>query len=57
MNNDTEHYQLWVNWDSHVASFQPVPGYDPVTFPTREGYQANVRLLEQSGYRFEGVRE
>lgn len=53
MNNDTDRYQLWVNWDDHVASFQPAPGFDPVTFSTPEGYQTNLQLLLQSGFRFE----
>lgn len=54
MNNDTANFQLWVNWDDHVASFRPAEGFDPVTFPTEEGYRANLQLLEQSGFRFEG---
>lgn len=30
-----ENYQLWVNWDEHIASFQPKPGFETVTFSLR----------------------
>lgn len=48
-----ENYQLWVNWDEHIASFQPKPGFETVTFFSQENYQANLRILLQSGFRFQ----
>ena len=49
---ESTHYQLWVNWETHEASEQDVPGFEPVTFFTLESYQSNIKLLKQSGFRF-----
>jgi len=49
---ESTHYQLWVNWDTHVASLEDVPGFEAVTFYTLESYQSNIKLLKQSGFRF-----
>lgn len=46
-------YQLWVNWDEHMASLRPMPGYETVTFYSEQNYQANLRLLEQSGFQIQ----
>lgn len=46
------HYQLWVNWDTHEASLEQVPGFEAVTFFTLESYRSNIRLLKESGFRF-----
>lgn len=53
MITDNATYQLWVNWDEHVASLHPVPGYEAVTFCSEQNYQANLRLLEQSGFQIQ----
>ena len=46
-------YQLWVNWDELIASFQPKAGFDALSFCYNENYQANLRILIQSGFRFQ----
>ena len=49
---ETAHFQLWVNWQAHEASRHAVEGFEAVTFFTEENYQSNIRLLQQSGFRF-----
>ena len=46
-------YQIWVNWNELLASLRPAPGFDAVTFFSREKYQENLSLLIQSGFRFQ----
>lgn len=53
MDSQINVFFLWVNHDTHVASFHPVAGYEQLRFPTREKYQAKVRILVQSGFRFQ----
>lgn len=53
MTEQTTGYQLWVNWDCSVVSFHPVNGYDAVYFHSHDNYQANLRILVQSGFRFQ----
>lgn len=53
MTNQIDGYQLWVNWDNFVVSFHPVNGYDVVCFQSQDNYQANLRILVQSGFRFQ----
>ncbi len=53
MKEQTDGYQLWVNWDHSVVSFHPVNGYDVVSFQSQVNYQANLRILLQSGFRFQ----
>lgn len=44
-------YELWVNWDTHVASLRPAPGLEAVTFYSKENYEKNLEILIQSGFR------
>lgn len=53
MTTESATYQLWVNWQTHVASTSPVAGFDTVTFCSEENYQANLRILIQSGFRIQ----
>ncbi len=46
-------YRIWVDWEHQVASLQPVAGYEMICFFSRENFQANLRILTQSGFRFE----
>ncbi len=46
-------YQLWINWDHEVVSFHPESDFDVVYFHTQDNYQANLRILVQSGFRFQ----
>ena len=46
-------YQIWVNWDHCVVSFHPENGFDLVYFHSEDNYQANIRILVQSGFRFQ----
>lgn len=53
MTTEAAGYRLWVNWEREIASFHPVSGFDVVYFCTQENYQANLRILVQSGFRFQ----
>lgn len=46
-------YILWVDWDNHVASLHPVDGFEIIRCFSQENYQANLRILTQSGFRFQ----
>ena len=46
-------YQIWVNWDHCVVSFHPENGFDLVYFHSEDNYHANIRILVQSGFRFQ----
>lgn len=46
-------YCIWVDWEHQVASLQPVAGYEKICFFSRENFQANLRILTQSGFRVE----
>lgn len=46
-------YRIWVNWADHSASLTPVKGYEMLCFFSRESYQSNLRILTQSGFRFQ----
>ena len=50
---ESTHYEIWVNWETHTASLEPVAGYEVLTYFTQESYQSNIKLLKQSGFRFE----
>ena len=49
-------YQIWVNWDHCVVSFHPENGFDLVYFHSEDNYHANIRILVQSGFRFQRSR-
>lgn len=53
MTTEETSYRIWVDWENHVASLHPVAGYEMICFFSRENYQANLRILTQSGFRFE----
>lgn len=54
---DTEQlYRIWVDWERHAASLQPVQGYEMICFFSREAYQQNLRILTESGFHFQGAR-
>lgn len=53
MTDQLEGYKLWVDWEHHVASFHPAEGFDVVCCFSEENYQANLRILIQSGFRFQ----
>lgn len=53
MTAETTEYRLWVDWEREVASFHPELGFDVVSFCSQENYQANLRILIQSGFRFQ----
>lgn len=53
MTADTNAYQLWVNWDEHIASVQPKAGYEAMNFFSQENYDTNLRILLQSGFRIQ----
>lgn len=46
-------YHIWVDWEHHIASLHPVKGYEKLCFFSQENYQANLRILTQSGFRFQ----
>lgn len=46
-------YQLWVNWDEHIASVHPTPGFEAVTFFSEENYKSNLKILIQSGFELQ----
>lgn len=46
-------YQIWVNWDHSVVSFHPEAGFDTVYFHSEDNFNANLRILVQSGFRFQ----
>ena len=46
-------YRIWVDWERHLVSLQPIAGYEMICFFSREKYQENLRILTQSGFRFE----
>lgn len=46
-------YRIWVDWEHHTASLQPVRGFEMICFFSRESYQENLRILTQSGFRFQ----
>lgn len=50
MTIEISQYELWVNWDEHIASLQQKPGFESVTFFSRENLDANLRILQQSGF-------
>lgn len=53
MTTETNRYQLWINWDEHIASLQPKAGFEAVNFFSQENYNTNLRILLQSGFRFQ----
>lgn len=53
MTTEAADYRLWIDWDQQIASFHPVNGFDSVCFYSQENYQANLRILLQSGFRFQ----
>lgn len=46
-------YQLWVNWDEHIASVRPIPGFEAVTFFSEDSFQKNLQILIQSGFQIQ----
>lgn len=53
MTTEETAYRIWVDWELQKASLCPVEGYEMVCFFSQEGYQENLRILTQSGFRFE----
>ncbi len=53
MTDEDTAYRIWVDWEHHAASLRPVAGYEMICFFSRESYQENLRILTQSGFRFE----
>ena len=53
MTTEETSYCIWVDWERQVASLQPVAGYEKICFFSPEKYQENLRILNQSGFRFE----
>lgn len=53
MNMEVDSYRLWVDWEGHAVSLRPVEGYEMICFFSREGYQENLRILTQSGFRLQ----
>lgn len=52
MSDGQADYRIWIDWDHHVASLHSVPGFEMVLFFSKETYQANLRILTESGFRF-----
>ena len=52
MTDEDTAYRIWVDWEGHAVSLRPVAGYEMIWFFSREGYQENLRILTQSGFRF-----
>lgn len=52
MENSQIEYRIWVNWNDHAASLQPMKDYEMLCFFSRESFQSNLRILTQSGFRF-----
>ena len=53
MNMEVDSYRLWVDWEGHAVSLRPVEGDEMICFFSREGYQENLRILTQSGFRLQ----
>ena len=53
MNMEVDSHRLWVDWEGHAVSLRPVAGYEMICFFSREGYQENLRILTQSGFRLQ----
>ena len=56
MTNEEQRYRIWVDWERHMASKEPVEGYEMICFFSREGYQENLRILSESGFQIQGER-
>lgn len=50
---ESEIYHIWVDWDRRVASLRFIEGFEMICFFSRERYQENLRILTQSGFRFQ----
>ena len=37
MTNEEQSYRIWVDWERHMASKEPVEGYEMICFFSREG--------------------
>lgn len=46
-------FRIWVDWEHHRASLQPLADYEMLCFFSRESYQENLRILTQSGFQIE----
>lgn len=46
------HWIFWVNWADHQLSYEPLDGFEAVTFCSEETCQTNLRLLLESGFHF-----
>lgn len=53
MNGECGTFFLWIDWEARIASFHESAGFEPLLFCSRESYQANIRILVQSGFRFQ----
>lgn len=53
MEDHPSEYRIWVNWDDHTASLRFAEGYEMLFFFSLESFQSNLRILEQSGFRFQ----
>ena len=47
-------YCIWVDWEHHRASLEPVEGYERIPFFSRESFQENLRILTRSGFQIQG---
>ena len=56
MTNEEQCYRIWVDWERHMASKEPVEGYEMICFFSRERYQENLRILSESGFQIQGER-
>lgn len=53
MTTEDTDFRIWVDWENHVVSLHPIQGFEMICFFSKETYQANLRILTQSGYRFQ----
>ena len=53
MTGEEQTYRIWVDWERHRASLRPAAGFEMICFFSRESYQENLRILTESGFRFQ----
>ena len=46
-------YRIWVDWERHLVSLQPIAGFEMICFFSREKHLENIGILTQSGFRIE----
>ena len=52
-----DRYCIWVDWERHRASLEPVEGYERLPFFSRESWQENLSILTRSGFQIQGERK